>query len=291
MTTDLCQLNSSQLLQVNQADFLAQDEEHLFVLQLKALENGWWYNEAQQIKTTLVRFQVVTATIFNTTHNLILDTWSETRAGKIFINVVRVSDSYREWRCEMKERTSCLWSPCENGCVTENRLLPCHCLPEQSTLRGQGSSWWTTLKCLNCLRFSSSFIFCMTSLISFIYSPIDWLLMDEWIAEYLSSPALAFSSTCTERLLCSPLVDGATAVWVFVFVCLWTANTDEQKPRPQNTKLPHNVADNYHDNILGLKGDTRQNGCCRKTLQCYRNLANEALFLRGYGLLVWSIPV
>ncbi len=48
-----------------------------------------------------------------------------------------------------------------------------------------------------------------------------------------------------------------------LFVCICTANTDEQGPRPQNTKLLHNVADNYHDNIHGSRGETRQNGWSR----------------------------
>lgn len=194
--------------------------------------------------------------------------------------------------CEVKERASCWWSPCENGSVTENRLLPCHTVPEQSTLRGRESSWWIRPKCsVSGLApaFNSLYDF-----IDFINLSAHWLISDRWMNGWNESntwPVLAISSTCTERLLCSYLINGPTAVWVFVFVCIWTANTDEQEPRPQSTKLLHNVADNYHDNIHGLKGETRQRGWSRNAVTLQKSIRWGCFAPMGYGLLVWSIPV
>lgn len=142
-----------------------------------------------------------------------------------------------------------------------------------------------------CLRFSYSLLCDFTD---FINVSTDWLIADGWIKSWNESnswPVPAISSTCTERLLYSYLINGPTAVWVFVFVCIWTANTDVREPKPQNTKLLHNVADNYHDNIHSLKGETRQRGWSRNTATLRKSIKRGRFSPMGYGLLVWSIPV
>lgn len=187
------------------------------------------------------------------------------------------------WQCEVKERASCWWSPCENGSVTENRLLPCHAIPEQSTERGRGGSWWPRPKS-SVSGSASCLILYMTSMISFTYSLTNRFLMDRWIAvtnRYLHSLPPARRDYCV-----LPSINAPTAVWVFVFACIWTANADEQEPRPQNTKLPHNVADNYHDNIHGLKGEMRQNGWRRNAAMLQKSI-KQGRFSHG----IWAISV
>lgn len=92
---------------------------------------------------------------------------------------------------------------------------------------------------------------------SFIFTQaIECWWTDGWMKEWAGtfhSPPPARRDYCA---LCSLMVP--QLFLVFVFVCVWTANADEQEPRPQNTKLLHNVADNYHDNIHGLKRRERE---------------------------------
>ena len=131
---------------------------------------------------------------------------------------------WEEW-----ESTSCWWSSCENGSVTENRSLRCRSFPEQSLPRGlggrgggaAGEADWNPLSLVH----SSLKVFFFKY---WFYSVVRSFIA-EWAAEL--NPALTSSSTCTERLLCSSSVNGLTAVWVFV--CVWTASSDEHEPRPR----------------------------------------------------------
>lgn len=200
------------------------------------------------------------------------------------MDVVRVNDTFGEGQCEMKERASCGWSPCENVSETENRLLPCHTIPEQSTLRGQSSSWWTTPKC------SVSGlppISCFCDIIDFIHL---FILMDCWWMNK-SLKVLAFSSTCTERLLCSSLINVATAVWVFVFVCLYEQPTLTSRSQGHKTLNCFTMLQIITMTTPTAWKEKRYRMAGVETLQCYRNISNEAVFPMGYGLLVLSIPV
>lgn len=113
-----------------------------------------------------------------------------------------MNDSYREGRREMKERASCWRSPCENGSVTENRLLPFHAFPEQSTLQGQGSSWGNIPK-----RSVSGL-----APLEFIHVVTKRSVADGWMAEilsqYLHFPPPAHGDYCVFPSLMVPQLFG-----------------------------------------------------------------------------------
>ena len=77
----------------------------------------------------------------------------------------------RERWCELKESSSCWWSLCENDSVTETACYPATLLQNSPRCGVRGSNWKVRPNCSK------------TSLISFMYTPTDRLLMHEWIAE------------------------------------------------------------------------------------------------------------
>lgn len=169
--------------------------------------------------------------------------------------------SCEKGRHEVRERASCWRSPCENGSVTENRLLP----PSRTVFTARARLWGEQLaenrpKCSRSDSAPAFIPFIRLSPLSFIYFRYNRLNADGRTDEWRNEPALFRSPPPAQRDYCVPrsLTVPAAAFWCLLFARVWTANADEQEPRPQNTKLPHNVADNYHDNIHGLKRRERK---------------------------------
>lgn len=173
-----------------------------------------------------------------------------------------------EAQCEVKERASCWWSPCENASVTENLLLPCHTVPEQSTLRGQRSSWWNRPNGSRSGSAPMAFSFYIYSIYiyftDFIHVFTHWFIADG----RMNSRQPVHSLPPAQRDYCTPSPPPLIVPQLFGFVCInsphWWAGAKAKK----TTKLLHNVADNYHDNMAWKEKQERTT----ETVQCHKSM-------------------
>lgn len=189
----------------------------------------------------------------------------------------------REEQWEVKESASCWWAPCETASVTENHLLPCHTIPEQSTPWGLQESNWARLKC--------SVSFNTTTLVSFIHLLIDRFPIGEWTALLNQTPIRrSYRPPPARRLLYYCVLHALKQSQLFQCLCAFV-QPGMRRSQGYNTPNCFTVLQIITMTTSTARKEKRDRIAGVETLQCYRNLSKDTIFPMKYGLLVWSILV
>lgn len=170
--------------------------------------------EAQQIGTTLVGFSYPSYYLYHSI-KLILITWNETRAADIFTGIMWEGTAWGarkgqllaipvwKWFCNRKP----LVTPFQNSLHREGQVVGGAAGRKQAQMLP--------------LRFSPSFHSVHPTFAAFIHlfplQSIECRWTDGWMKEWAGT--FPFSSTCTERLLRSPLINGPGSCFLVFVVC------------------------------------------------------------------------